>query len=116
MNRLIRIAAFQSPDFYKAQAMRLPVYDKPRIIGCARDYSHHIGLPKGCYDEIIPMFKDLGIKYTEQIELNEGQVIDIQFYGTLKPEQQLAVDSLIKNLSVYCQQLLHLERRWLQPG
>ena len=52
LNRLIRIAAFQNPDFYKAQAMRLPVYDKPRIIGCARDYSHHIGLPRGCLDEI----------------------------------------------------------------
>ena len=62
LNRLIRIAAFQNPDFYKAQAMRLPVYDKPRIIGCARDYSHHIGLPRGCMDEITKLFKDLKIK------------------------------------------------------
>lgn len=28
-NRLIRLAAFQNPEFYKAQAMRLPVWDKP---------------------------------------------------------------------------------------
>ncbi len=34
-NRLIRLAAFQNPEFYKAQAMRLPTYDKPRIIACA---------------------------------------------------------------------------------
>jgi hypothetical protein len=33
-NRLLRVAAFQNPEFYKAQAMRLPTYDKPRIIGC----------------------------------------------------------------------------------
>ena len=32
-NRLIRLAAFQNPEFYKAQAMRLPVWDKPRVIG-----------------------------------------------------------------------------------
>jgi hypothetical protein len=34
-NRLIRLAAFQNPEFYKAQAMRLPVSNKARIIGCA---------------------------------------------------------------------------------
>src|SRR2546426_999084 len=38
-NRLLRLAAFQNPEFYKAQAMRLPTYDKPRIIGCAEDRS-----------------------------------------------------------------------------
>ena len=31
-NRLIRLAAFQNPEFYKAQAMRFPTYDKPRIV------------------------------------------------------------------------------------
>ena len=34
-NRLLRLAAFQNPEFYKAQTMRLPTYDKPRIIACA---------------------------------------------------------------------------------
>ena len=37
-NRLIRLAAFQNPEFYKAQAMRLSTYDKPRIIACAEDH------------------------------------------------------------------------------
>ena len=32
-NRFIRLAAFQNPEFYRAQSMRLPTYDKPRIIG-----------------------------------------------------------------------------------
>lgn len=35
-NRLIRLAAFQNPEFYKAQAMRMSVWDKPRVIGCGR--------------------------------------------------------------------------------
>jgi hypothetical protein len=48
-NRLLRLAAFQNPEFYKAQAMRLPVYDKPRIVGCAEDHPQHIGLPRGCF-------------------------------------------------------------------
>ena len=28
-NRLIRLAAFQNPEFYKAQSMRLPTFGKP---------------------------------------------------------------------------------------
>ncbi len=35
-NRLVRLAAFQNPEFYKAQAMRLSTYDKPRIIALRR--------------------------------------------------------------------------------
>ena len=51
-NRLLRVAAFQNPEFYKAQAMRLPTYDKPRIIGCAEEHSQHIGLPRGCLEDV----------------------------------------------------------------
>jgi len=37
-NRIIRLAAFQNPEFYRAQAMRFSTFDKPRIIGCAEDF------------------------------------------------------------------------------
>ncbi|WP_366929498.1 DNA primase small subunit domain-containing protein, partial [uncultured Thiodictyon sp.] len=49
-NRLIRLAAFQNPELYKAQAMRFAVWDKPRVIGCAESYPNHIALPRGCLD------------------------------------------------------------------
>ncbi len=45
-NRLIRLAAFQNPEFYKAQAMRMSVWDKPRVIGNAENYPQHIALHK----------------------------------------------------------------------
>jgi len=32
INRIIRTAAFQNPEFYRAQAMRLSTFDKPRVI------------------------------------------------------------------------------------
>ena len=35
-NRLVRLAAFQNPEFYKAQAMRLPTYGKPRVISAPK--------------------------------------------------------------------------------
>ncbi len=48
-NRLIRLAAFQNPAFYKAQAMRMSVWNKPRVIGCAENFPAHIALPRGCF-------------------------------------------------------------------
>jgi len=50
VNRLIRLAAFQNPEFYAAQGMRLPTYGIPRVISCAELLPHHIGLPRGCRD------------------------------------------------------------------
>jgi hypothetical protein len=40
LNRLIRLAAFANPAFYKAQAMRLSVWNTPRVIGCAENFPH----------------------------------------------------------------------------
>lgn len=62
-NRLIRLAAFQNPEFYKAQAMRLPIWDKPRVIGCAENYPKHIALPRGCLEAAVAELikHDIGI-------------------------------------------------------
>lgn len=38
LNRIVRLAAFPNPEFYKAQSLRLSVWDKPRIIGCAENF------------------------------------------------------------------------------
>ena len=61
-NRLIRLAAFQNPEFYKAQAMRMSVWDKPRVIGNAENYPQHIALPRGCLDAAQALLKDNGIR------------------------------------------------------
>ncbi len=60
-NRLIRLAAFQNPEFYKAQTMRMSVWDKPRVIGCADNYPQHIALPRGCLDAALSLLRDNGI-------------------------------------------------------
>lgn len=47
VNRVLRVAAFQNPEFYKAQAMRLSTFDKPRVISCGEELDRHIALPAG---------------------------------------------------------------------
>ena len=94
-NRLLRIAAFQNPEFYKAQAMRLSTYGKPRIIGCAEQHPQHIGLPRGCIEEVRRTLTGLGIKATIRDERNSGRPIVVAFAGQLRPEQQAAADAML---------------------
>jgi hypothetical protein len=63
-NRLIRLAAFQNPEFYKAQAMRFSVWNKPRVIGCAENYPNQIALPRGCLEAVLKLLKENSIRCT----------------------------------------------------
>jgi superfamily II DNA or RNA helicase/very-short-patch-repair endonuclease len=94
-NRLIRLAAFQNPEFYKAQAMRLSTYDKPRIVACARDHPRHISLPRGCFDDVRQLLSALKIKHTVQDERQLGQPLNVTFQGELRPEQKTAAEAML---------------------
>jgi superfamily II DNA or RNA helicase len=96
-NRLIRLAAFQNPGFYKAQAMRLSTFGKPRIISCCEEYPKHLALPRGCQDELLQVLGKLKIKTKLIDERTVGSPLLVNFQGTLRPEQQLAADQLIKH-------------------
>ncbi len=93
-NRLLRLAAFQNPDFYRAQARRLPTFGKPRIIHCAEDGPKHLALPRGCLTETQDLLTSLGIKPALRDERFGGTPIDVRFQGELRPEQQLAANAL----------------------
>ncbi len=95
-NRLIRLAAFQNPEFYQAQAMRLTTFGKPRIISCCEDFPKHFGLPRGCLDELLDLFQSLKIKARLIDQRFIGGPVEIQFHGVLRAEQQQAADALLQ--------------------
>jgi superfamily II DNA or RNA helicase len=95
INRLLRLAAFQNPEFYKAQSMRLSTFGKPRIISCGEEYPKHLALPRGCFDDLKQMLEELNIRVTVKDERVIGNPISVTFQGTLRPEQQLAADHLV---------------------
>jgi superfamily II DNA or RNA helicase len=102
-NRLIRIAAFQNPEFYKAQAMRLPVWDKPRIIGCAENFPHHIGLPSGCLESVLELLAQNNIQAVIQDERVAGKRVAVKFTGKLRNDQNTAVRNMMKHdMGVLC--------------
>ena len=93
--KFIRLAAFQNPEFYKAQAMRFPVFDKPRVIACAESYPQHIGIPRGCEDELNSLLKELDLPANYSDERNSGKPIRTKFLGVLNKEQKVAVKALV---------------------
>ncbi len=95
-NRLIRLAAFQNPEFYRAQAMRFSTFDKPRIISCAEDFPKHVGLPRGCLDEVIDLLETHNIKPGIIDERFSGRPVMVVFQGKLRPDQQVAAEAMLK--------------------
>jgi superfamily II DNA or RNA helicase len=102
-NRLIRLAAFQNPEFYRAQAMRMSVWDKPRVIGCAENFPRHIALPRGCLDAVVELLRVNGIHCDIRDERLAGDAIDVEFVGSLRRDQEAAVAAmLVHETGVLC--------------
>jgi superfamily II DNA or RNA helicase len=95
LNRLHRLAAFQNPEFYRAQAMRLSTFGKPRVIRCAGEFPKHVALPRGCLGEITALLES----HKVAVELDDqrfiGQPIDLTFHGQLRPDQQAAANAML---------------------
>jgi superfamily II DNA or RNA helicase len=95
--RLIRLAAFQNPEFYRAQSMRFPTFGKPRIISCAELHRRHVGLPRGCLDEAVELIRGEGA----EVELSDLRMIgdplasQVRFQGTLHEPQVKAFEALL---------------------
>jgi hypothetical protein len=115
-NRILRLAAFQNPEFYKAQSMRLSTYDKPRVVACAEDHAQHIGLPRGCLEEVTRSLEDLGIHPTIRDERHAGRPVDLTFQGALRPDQQVAADAILAHDTGVLAQTLRSARRLSAHG
>jgi hypothetical protein len=91
------------PEFYKAQAMRLPVWDEPRVIGCAENFPNHIALPRGSLDAAQELLRENGIRSELRDERFAGEPLDVSFAGTLRPDQEAAVAAMLHHdIGVLC--------------
>lgn len=97
LNALKRLAAFKNPDFYKTQAMRLPTYDKPRIIACSDETPEYICLPRGCDADIASSLYEAGVGVSWSEKTNTGRPIQVIFKGVLREEQQLALNAMLEH-------------------
>ena len=96
LNQIVRLAAFQNPEFYKAQAMRLSTWDKPRIISCAEEFPEHVALPRGCLDELTALLEGTGTHVSIRDERFGGRRVEFTFHGNLRDEQAAATREALK--------------------
>ncbi|MGB5517036.1 MAG: DEAD/DEAH box helicase family protein [Gammaproteobacteria bacterium] len=102
INQIKRLAAFQNPEFYKKQNMRLSTALTPRVISCAEDLSRHIALPRGCQDELVDLLQQYDSTLTLDDQRHPGEPLNVQFNGKLTDIQQQAVSILCKqNIGVF---------------
>ncbi len=95
LNRLLRLAAFQNPEFYKAQAMRLSTWDKPRVIGCGQDFPQHVAVSRGCLAETLALLTAHNIRPEVRDERCPGTPIEAEFQGQLRELQEDAVNQIV---------------------
>jgi hypothetical protein len=96
-NRLIRMAAFPNPEFYRAQAMRFSTYRKPRMICCAEEFSEHIALPRGCVGELLELLEALRVPVGIDDKRIQGSPLHLQFHGELSDLQSKAAEAILKH-------------------
>ncbi|MFA4965336.1 MAG: DEAD/DEAH box helicase family protein [Thermoleophilia bacterium] len=94
-DRLIRLAAFENPEFYRAQAMRLPTYAKPRLICCAEEIAGFVALPRGCLDEVLELLEQYDIAPRLRDERCTGQPLEAAFAGELTRAQSEAAQAIL---------------------
>jgi hypothetical protein len=95
LNRLKRLAAFQNPDFYKKQRMRLSTALTPRVIACAEDLDRFVALPRGCVGHVEELLGEHGVKLTIDDKRHEGAHAELAFHGELTPVQEAAARALL---------------------
>jgi len=93
-NRLKRLAAFPNPQFYRNQAMRMPVWNTPSVICCAEYYGNLLAIPRGCLDDMLDLFQANQVNVEIKDERCHGRPIDVAFNGALREEQTAAFEAL----------------------
>jgi superfamily II DNA or RNA helicase len=97
LNGIKRLAAFQNPEFYKKQSMRLSTATTPRVIGCAEELSHHIALPRGCRLDVEALLREHGVDLVVEDRRREGETLEAEFKGELTAVQQQAARALLQH-------------------
>jgi hypothetical protein len=78
--------------------------------------SNHIGLPRGCLEDVRQLLTALNIRTVIRDERYGGQPLHVNFQGELRPEQKLAADAILKHETGVLSATTALARRWSPPG
>lgn len=88
------LASYHNPEFFQQQAMRRTTFGIPRISEIYQEDLNTIRLPRGCEEELCHSLKELGVKHEIKDHRSTGSVLNVDFRGNLRIQQQEAVIAL----------------------
>ncbi len=95
LNQLKRLAAFQNPEFYKKQKMRLSTALTARVIDCSEEVDRFIALPRGSVAEAEALLQENGVRLEIDDQRREGPAVRFKFDGELTSIQREAAGALL---------------------
>ena len=97
LNQIKRLAAFQNPEFYKKQRLRLSTALTPRVIACAEDFPQHVALPRGCREDLEELLEPHGVRLVLDDQRLDGEPVQFRFRGELTTIQEQAARELLRH-------------------
>lgn len=95
LNQIKRLAAFQNPEFFKRQNLRMSTALTPRVISCAEELDDHVALPRGCLADLEDLLREYGVEVIVEDKRTGGKVLEATFQGTLTPAQKQAAQAML---------------------
>lgn len=92
---LKRMAAFQNPEFYQAQAMRKSTWRIQRMISCSDENEEYLVLPRGLKEKFEKLLRELKVSFKIEDKSFKGNKLAVSFNGTLRTEQKIAVEKML---------------------
>lgn len=96
LNKIKRLAAFQNPEFYKKQRMRLSTALTPRVICCAETIDDYMTIPRGCIEDLRELCSVNNISLNIEDKRCEGEKTALSFHGELSEDQKKAASKVME--------------------
>lgn len=97
VTELKHAASVSNPEFYRRQAQRFSTFGVPRLVTCFEQDERELRLPRGLLDEATSVLSDAGYQVETTTSAHKLGVIDLDFAGQLRDEQDVAVEALLKH-------------------
>lgn len=97
IKKLLELATFANPEFYRAEKKRFSTKGIPRMINCSSEDDDHLILPRGCQQDVERLFKDFKIDIKYEDLRYEGDSLAVDFTGKLTSLQTDAFSQLLNH-------------------
>ena len=94
LSSLKHLASVHNPEFYSRQQIGLSVWGAPRMLRCYSESLDRLFLPRGVGDRAAKLIEKAGSRLAITDLRSAPAKLEIEFTGTLRAEQQAAVDAV----------------------